>query len=231
MTPRQATWVWVMMALLLSMALFALRPELDNQVSQHYFDPTLPGFPAKRIEWLTLVYQLAPLLNQILFVGSLLVLVAVWRKPDWVNVRWRRRSMSWALMMVLGIGVVVDWALKDHVGRARPEQTQAFGGPSMGKPLFEFAQGCDLNCSFVSGHAAGGFALMVWGMWAPRRKRQQWIMLGVLAGSGLGWMRIAQGGHYLSDVVFAGWVIWLLYQAIRHIWLHSRLRRIRSLHL
>ena len=94
MTPRQPTWVWVVMSLLLSMALFALRPELDNQVSQHYFDPTLPGFPAKRIEWLTLVYQVAPLLNQILFVGSLLVLVAVWRKPDWVNVRWRRRSLD-----------------------------------------------------------------------------------------------------------------------------------------
>jgi len=230
MKPRQPTWVWVMMALLLSMALFALRPELDNQVSRHYFDPALPGFPAKGNTWLTLLYQLAPLLNQILFVASVLVVVAVWRKPHWVSVRWRRRSMSWALMMVLGIGVVVDWALKDHVGRARPEQTHTFGGPLADKPLFEWRQSCDLNCSFVSGHAAGGFALMAWGMWAPRRKRHQWMVLGLLAGSGLGWMRIAQGGHYLSDVVFAGWVIWLVYHAIRHIWLHSLLRRIRSLH-
>jgi lipid A 4'-phosphatase len=56
------------------------------------------------------------------------------------------------------------------------------------------------------------------------------MLLGVLAGSAIGWMRIAQGGHFLSDVVFAGWVIWLLYQTIRHSWLHSRLRRIRSIH-
>jgi lipid A 4'-phosphatase len=230
MSLRQQTWAWGLSGLVLSLLLFALWPALDNQVSRYYFDPALPGFPVKRIDWVSYLYQLAPLLNQFLMAASLLILLVAWRKPASVNIRWRRRCLNWVLMMVLGMGVVVDWALKDHVGRARPEQTQTFGGQLVGQPLFDFDQACDLNCSFVSGHAAGGFALMVWGMWAPRRKRQQWMLLGVLAGSAIGWMRIAQGGHFLSDVVFAGWVIWLLYQTIRHSWLHSRLRRIRSIH-
>jgi len=229
MKPRNRTWLVGLCGLGLSVLILALWPNLDNQVSRYFYDPALPGFPVKRIEWITLIYRLAPLLNQLLFVGSLLVLLVAWLKPASVNVRWRRRSLNWVLMMVLGMGVVVDWALKDHVGRARPEQSQTFGGQLASKPLFEFDQACDLNCSFVSGHAAGGFAIMVWGMWAPQRKRLQWMMMGVLAGCTIGWMRIAQGGHFLSDVVFAGWVIWLLYQTIRNIWLHSRLRRIRSI--
>jgi lipid A 4'-phosphatase len=120
------------------------------------------------------IYKLAPMVNQALLLGSVLVLLAAWLKPDGVNAKWHRRCLTWVLMMVLGIGVVVDWALKDHVGRARPEQSQAFGGPLLSQPLLAFDQSCDVNCSFVSGHAAGGFALMAWGMWAPRRKRQQW---------------------------------------------------------
>jgi lipid A 4'-phosphatase len=216
-----------LLGMLLCGSVFALWPGLDTQVSAWFYDASLPGFPAKRLDWVTHLYLLAPLVNQILFVGSLLVLLAAWLKPALVNPRWRQRSTSWALMMVLGIGVVVDWALKDHVGRARPEHSQAFGGSLVSRPLFEFDQACDLNCSFVSGHAAGGFALMAWGLWAPRRKRQQWLVLGVLTGLGIGAVRIAQGGHFLSDVIFAGWVIWLVFQSIRHSWLHWRLRKLR----
>ena len=227
MKQRHQEWLWGLLGLCLSVMAFVIWPAWDAQLSAWFYDPSLPGFPAKRLDWVTNLYLLAPLVNQILFVGSLLVLLTAWLKPAWVNPRWRQRSTSWALMMVLGIGVVVDWALKDHVGRSRPEHSQAFGGSLVSRPLFEFDQACDLNCSFVSGHAAGGFALMAWGLWAPRRKRQQWLALGVLTGLGLGTMRIAQGGHFLSDVIFAGWVIWLVYQSIRHTWLHWRLRKLR----
>lgn len=231
MNKRQQEWAWGLAGVLLSVVLFMLWPTLDLQISLWFFDPALPGFPAKRVAWVLQLYHLAPLVNQILLLCSVLVLITAWLKPTWINQRWRQRSMAWALMMVLGIGVVVDWALKDHVGRARPEQSQAFGGLLQSRPLFEFDRACDVNCSFVSGHAAGGFALMAWGMWAPRRQRQQWLALGAVAGLGIGAVRVAQGGHFVSDVIFAGWVIWLIYQGIRHAWLHWRLRRLLAISL
>jgi membrane-associated PAP2 superfamily phosphatase len=41
---------------------------------------------------------------------------------------------------------------------------------------------------------------------------------------------VAQGGHFVSDVVFSGWAVWLTYLLIRYIWLMLRLRRFRRLH-
>jgi len=48
---------------------------------------------------------------------------------------------------------------------------------------------------------------------------------GAVVGLLIGAVRIAQGGHFLSDVVFAGWAVWLTYVLIRQIWLRLRLRR------
>jgi membrane-associated PAP2 superfamily phosphatase len=41
-------------------------------------------------------------------------------------------------------------------------------------------------------------------------------------------MRIAQGGHFLSDVVFAGWTVWLVAQGMRFGWLHWRLAKLKA---
>jgi membrane-associated phospholipid phosphatase len=146
----------------------------------------VPSFPANQWGWVHAVYVATPWLSRTLFV---LGWVAWWLLPrlGFASAKvWRRRLLAWLIMAVLGLGLVVDWALKDHVGRARPEHSQAFGGSLVSRPLFEFDQACDLNCSFVSGHAAGGFALMAWGLWAPRRKRQQWLVLAAIVL--VGWM-------------------------------------------
>ncbi|MFM7698022.1 MAG: phosphatase PAP2 family protein, partial [Limnohabitans sp.] len=86
---------------------------------------------------------------------------------------------------------------------------------------------CDENCSFVSGHAAGGFVWMAWGMWRGRRLRQRWLWTGMTAGALIGATRVMQGGHFLSDIVFSGWFIWLTYQLIRNTWLRYRCVRIK----
>jgi lipid A 4'-phosphatase len=228
MKTRHHSWRFSLMGLFFFVGLFALWPTLDKQFSDLFYDPLLPGFKAKQHEWVLLIYQLAPKVNQLLLLASVLVVALSWIKPEVVNIKWRRRCLTWILMMVVGIGVVVDWALKDHVGRTRPEHSTAYGGSLISLPLFEFDHGCLENCSFVSGHAAGGFALMAWGMWAPRRTRHRWFAAGVVAGLGIGGVRIAQGGHYLSDVIFAGWVILFVHLLIHYFWLHWRLRRLHS---
>jgi lipid A 4'-phosphatase len=69
---------------------------------------------------------------------------------------------------------------------------------------------------------------MAWGMWAGWRRRQKFLLMGMAAGAAIGAVRVIQGGHFFSDVVFSGWAVWLTYLLIRYIWLVLRLRRLKD---
>ena len=57
----------------------------------------------------------------------------------------------------------------------------------------------------MSGHAAIGFWFLVFG-WALQQRR--WFAIGVMIGLLVGGFRVIQGAHFLSDVVFAFWVVY-----------------------
>ena len=211
--------------LAVSVALFTLWAELDVLVTRYFFEASGPSFPANQWGWVHAVYVATPWLSRTLFV---LGWVAWWLLPrlGFASAKvWRRRLLAWLIMAVLGLGLVVDWALKDNVGRPRPEQLELFGGSKPFVPAFELSSHCDVNCGFVSGHAAAGFSLMTWGMWAAWSRRKRWLGVGLAAGLFIGSVRIAQGGHFLSDVVFSGWAVWLTYLLIRYVGLLLRWQR------
>jgi lipid A 4'-phosphatase len=212
----------------LATVVFEVWPRLDLAVSGYFFEGK--AFVGHPWAWAQLLYLGVPPLGTALVVLALVMAVLPGLGPwgrrlvkPWLH----RRAIASLVVVVVGVGLVVHTALKDNWGRPRPVHVQDFGGSKIYQAPLQHSTQCDRNCSFVSGHAAGGFALMAWGLWAPRRKRQQWLVLGVLTGLGIGAVRIAQGGHFLSDVIFAGWVIWLVFQSIRHSWLHWRLRKLR----
>ena len=121
-----------------------------------------------------------------------------------------------ALSLILGPGIVTNTIIKDHMGRARPSQIVEFGGTKQFTPAPLPADQCRKNCSFVSGHAATGFFLATFVfMMAPGLRRKA-AFAGVIAtGTVIGVSRMAEGAHFLSDVVFAGFinigVAWVLY--------------------
>jgi membrane-associated phospholipid phosphatase len=130
----------------------------------------------------------------------------------------RTRGMVFVtLALLLGPGLLANVVLKDHWGRARPAHVVEFGGPSRFTPPLLIADQCDHNCSFVAGDAAAGYFLLALALLA-RRRRAPAIAGALAAGSALGVVRIIQGGHFLSDVVFAGLLVggltWLLYALI-----------------
>jgi membrane-associated phospholipid phosphatase len=64
---------------------------------------------------------------------------------------------------------------------------------------------CPRNCAFVSGHAALGFSLVAFAFLVPPGLARRAILAAALAiGVVIGLGRIAQGAHFLSDVVYAG---------------------------
>lgn len=117
-----------------------------------------------------------------------------------------RRSSAFLLaVLLLGPGLVVNGVLKEYVGRARPDQIAAFGGEQRFTRAFQITDQCETNCAFTSGHASIGFYFISL-VWVFRRPPS--VLPGVVLGCGLGMLRIGQGRHYLSDVVFSFWVVY-----------------------
>jgi lipid A 4'-phosphatase len=79
-----------------------------------------------------------------------------------------------------------------------------FGGDRTFTPPFIPANQCVKNCSFTSGEAASVFVpFYAAGLLVPHGSAAL-ILAGTLLGFAAGLMRIVQGAHFLSDVVFAG---------------------------
>lgn len=142
-----------------------------------------------------------------------------------------RLGLFLALLLVLGPGLLVNVVLKERTGRPRPAQTQEFGGTKAFRAVGEFGSP-DADHSFPSGHASMGFywlGLCIY-LW-PRRKG--WALafagLGVTHGLLMGVGRIAQGGHWPSDVLWAAASVFLTASVLRflfnnHTALLARLR-------
>ena len=98
------------------------------------------------------------------------------------------------------LGLVVNILLKNLWGRTRPNDIFQFGGADVFSPWYKFGETCVSNCSFVSGDASVGFALVLFYFIT---KRNAYVYLSVVCGLCLGFVRIVAGGHFLSDVVFS----------------------------
>jgi lipid A 4'-phosphatase len=201
-----------------SLALFLLVPGLDIATSRLFYDPHR-GFVGNDWEGVRLLVGAVPWIAWAILVvvilGALFLFLV--ERPLW---RLDRRGLVFIFASTLiGPGLLVNSVLKAHWGRARPYQTQLFGGTHLFTPAGEIAHQCLRNCSFVSGHAALGFGLVAFALLlAPGRRRVVAQAAALAFGALVGFGRIAEGGHFLSDVVDAGLLVygvsWVLYAAI-----------------
>jgi lipid A 4'-phosphatase len=106
------------------------------------------------------------------------------------------------LCVSLGPGLVANAVFKNEWGRPRPSQTTLFGGTqSFVLPLAR-SQECPTNCSFISGEASSVFAAALAVAMLLGRRRGGFL-LALVPGALDGLVRIGQGAHFASDVVFA----------------------------
>lgn len=116
-------------------------------------------------------------------------------------------ALKWlflALCLSIGPGLVSNVILKDHWGRARPMHLTEFGGTKSYSLALVPSNQCDRNCSFVSGEASMTYTLFFAAAFLFPRIGRRLIFAGVGLGLFSGFIRISQGGHFLSDVIFAG---------------------------
>jgi membrane-associated PAP2 superfamily phosphatase len=201
---------------------FGLWPTLDIQFSALFFSAE-HGFAGHQT--LVRINDAIPWIGRIWLLLALAVLLLGRIRRAAVSPRLRRSAGLLVLSLVLGLGLLVHEVLKNQWGRARPLTVAAFGGSATFTSPLQPAKQCKRNCSFVSGHAATGFALISVGLLSPTRRRRHWLLAGVTLGLSIGLLRIALGGHFLSDILFCLAFMWGANLLIRWAWIGLVWRR------
>ena len=125
------------------------------------------------------------------------------------------------MSLIIGPGVIVNLTMKQFWGRPRPLQIHEFGGKHDFRPFWSpkisiYSE--HALRSFPSGHSSMGFYNLAFIFLGRRYKIRTLTSVGAgltaFWGIGLMFTRIAQGGHFLSDVLISPiimlWVMILL---------------------
>lgn len=198
-------------------SLFIRMFDLDRIVSGYCYDPIKRFWPCERSDpWLSF-YRYGVFPPLLLGIGSLIA--ALWAHRIWPDVRLERialiRARSWFLflLIVIGPGLLVNGGLKSLWGRPRPLQCQDFGGELKFRQVGEWTQQKFPNSSFPSGHASIAFFLMGPAFIVRSSQfvaRRLWFCGGLGYGCAMGATRVLQGGHFLSDVLWAGMIVYVV---------------------
>lgn len=137
--------------------------------------------------------------------------------PKWK--KWRPGSLAIGLTLFIGAGLITNAFFKEYWGRPRPKEIVEFGGKHIYRPFWspDFSL---RQKSFPSGHVAMGFYYLSL-CFAAKRYRNRFLLysgifLTVFWGVGLMAARVAQGGHFLSDVIASALLMWLVALSVDH---------------
>jgi lipid A 4'-phosphatase len=189
---------------------FGVLPRLDLAISAPFFDPVTHDFRLNAQPWSLRARDGARLLIALLLVPAVLAPLGrllLPRRP--MLVRWSSVLFLIATM-ALGPGFITNSLLKEYWGRARPIDVTEFGGSSHFTAWWDLRGDCPSNCSFIAGEPAGAFWTLAPAALAPPQWRALAYGAALTFGVAVGALRIAGGGHFFTDVVFAGVIIYLL---------------------
>jgi lipid A 4'-phosphatase len=199
-------------------ALFGVDPQLDLAISAFFYDPHVGMFKVNVQPWVIHSRDGARYLVALLVAPAFLAVVGKLLLPRRRMLVRGRAALFLILTLALGPGVLTNAILKDNWARSRPIDVKALGGTDRFMPWWNPFGDCPANCSFVAGEASGAFWTLAPAALAPPQWRALAYAGALTFGVAVGALRIAAGGHFFTDVVFAGvftfLLIWLLHGLI-----------------
>ncbi len=192
-------------------AIFVIFPGVDLGISDFFFDD---GFTMANQGWARILHRSVPWF--IVVTISSVAGVFAFNKLTGRNVGGitGRKVVYLLLVLALGAGFVVNGALKDGFGRARPRDIEEFGGSQQFTPAFAVSPACHTNCSFSSGDSSGAFFSLAFAI--AFTKRRSIAVASVGYGVLVSVARIAAGAHFLSDTVVSAFVMLLVSDALHY---------------
>jgi lipid A 4'-phosphatase len=205
---------------------FALAPQLDVEVAGYFFRPDIRA--AVGALWPTL--ETIRTCNNVLVASTvLLALAALVSKLIWPRgpaLMPARAALLIIGTFALGPALLANGVFKSHWSRPRPSAITQLGGTKTFMPWWDPRGACADNCSFVSGEASSAYAMLAPAVALPPPWRYAAIGAALLYGTAMGVLRMALGGHFMTDVIFAGtliaFIVWLLH-GLLYRWRRTRL--------
>lgn len=194
--------IWLI-PLILIILLAPLSAKIDMAVERYFY---VDGHFQSN-SFLNFIYIFGVVPGWIVACSSLLIFILSFIYPFWKPCR--PYVLLPLLTMIIGAGLIVDKSLKEHWGRPRPKQIEEFGGMQQFRPFYKpnFFHQPEPSKSFPSGHCSMGFLFFSVAL-AGKRLGKRWLFWAgmittLVLGTLLGYTRMAQGGHFFSDVILA----------------------------
>jgi lipid A 4'-phosphatase len=204
---------------------FGLYPKLDLDLSGLFFEPDRFAY------WLAIwlprhLREIAGWLIALIAAPAFIALLVKLVLPRRPLILPGRAIVLMIATLALAPGLVANVILKDHWGRPRPIDVAEFGGDEHFVPWWDPRGDCPKNCSFVAGEPSSAFWTLAPAALSPPHWRVVAYGAAVAFGAAVGLLRMAGGGHFFTDVVFAGVITFLI------VWLvHGLIYRWRAIRI
>jgi lipid A 4'-phosphatase len=193
--------------ILLLIIIVILSPIIDNSVAELSYNSKSGSFYGENSLPVKVIYHLVPWLTGFMIIFPISWLVWSKIKHDEKQLQQAKRfSIIILLSLALGPGLLVNTIFKGNWGRARPYQVLRDG--KIFTPVWQANLQQKNQRSFSSGHASIGFFLGI-PLLALGRRRSA-VLASLAGGAVVGCVRILQGGHYVTDVLFSGAFVWVV---------------------
>jgi len=195
---------------------FIAYPATDLVITNYFYDFTTVSFPLRENPFIKSINKGTE------YVAALIVLIplilAAYNRFTHKKICsiTPRIAIYIILCVAIGPGLLVNEVFKNNWGRARPVQIEEFGGTKKYSPPLTPSNQCPKNCSFTSGDASVGFVLVALAFLA-RKRRGLWIALAMSTGLLIGLVRIVQGAHFFSDVLYSGILVYGSARALHYL--------------
>ncbi len=197
--------VQCLLLIALTTIVFLAAPGIDLWFSRLFYVPDI-GFAVSRVPAFIYFRDFHRNLTAIIvMVGIAILLIKVaWPQRESLL---RPRDIAFILgTLAVGPGIVANLIFKNNWGRPRPFAVSEFGGEQPFVGIWRITDHCSSNCSFVSGEGSSAVWLLTLAVLLPPRWRPTAVRFLIGLGVALSLNRIAFGGHFLSDVLFAWWM-------------------------
>lgn len=195
-------------AIAITGAIFALFPGLDLAAASLFGTPE--GFATAKVPFWRAIRQIGQYIPIAFAVLCLILLLRPLVRPQARGGPDARTLLAILLTFVLGPGLLINGVLKENSHRPRPVQVEAFGGDRVFKPWWDTSGACADNCSFASGEVAGAAAMVTAVALLPAAWSAPALALAFAFTFGVALLRMAFGGHFLSDALFAALLTFLV---------------------
>ena len=205
---------------------FTANPQLDFEIAGYFFRPDVKTAVHDRqsvLETIRVCNNILAVATALLALGSL-ALKLIW--PRGPALMPARAALLIVGTFALGPALLANGILKSHWARPRPGTVMELGGTQPFVQWWDPRGACEVNCSFVSGEASAAYAMLAPAVALPPPWRYPAIGAALVYGTMIGLVRMALGGHFLTDVIFAGiltaLIVWILH-GLLYRWRRTRL--------